>query len=87
MAILIESARLLLWVACSREPLNLPDPKEAAQCGRFCARVAADAAAWACQLLGGHGFLTDHPVASLLREIHVVHLLGGNTAELETDLP
>ena len=86
MAIRIESARLLLWAACSRGPLNPPDPKEAAQCENFCARVAADAASWACQLLGGHGFLTDHPVASWLREIHIVHLLSGNAAERETDL-
>jgi alkylation response protein AidB-like acyl-CoA dehydrogenase len=86
-AIRIKSARVLLWAACGAGPLNPPGRKQAAQCWTYCARVAADAASWACQLLGGHGFLTDHPLASWLREIHLVSLLGGQPFEMETNLP
>jgi alkylation response protein AidB-like acyl-CoA dehydrogenase len=85
-AIRIKSARILLWAACERGPLGTPDPKQAAQCWNYCARAAADAASWACQLLGGHGFLTHHPVASWLREIHMLRLLGGQSLESESNL-
>lgn len=86
-AIRIKSARVLLWAACGCGPLDQPDPREAADCWNYCARVAAAAASWSCQLLGGHGFLTDHPLASWLRDIHLVRLLGGQPLEWESDRP
>ena len=86
-AIRIKSARVLPWAACGAGPLNPPEWKQAAQCWTYCARGAADAASWACQLLGGHGFLTDHPLASWSREIHLLSPLGGQPFEMETNLP
>jgi alkylation response protein AidB-like acyl-CoA dehydrogenase len=78
MATGIESARLMLWECCAA-----PNPAQADRYFAWSGRAAVDAARRACQLLGGHGFLTDHPTALWLREIRILLLLGaapGNPA-------
>jgi len=37
------------------------------------------------QVLGGHGFMKDHPVEKWMRDIRTLALLGGGRDEAELD--
>lgn len=85
MRMAIEAARLATWsAACALDDGNNDAPVraadaylEAAECALFCTREAV-------QLLGGHGFLRDHPVERWMRDARVLALLcGGRDAAAE----
>jgi len=74
----IEAAHLALWRAATLVDRGEPDALVAAA-GAF--GEAADQALFvtqhAVQLLGGHGFITDHPVEKWMRDARTLALLWG----------
>lgn len=74
----IEAARMALWYAAKAYDHRTNDAPlwaahaflEAADCTLCCTRDAV-------QLLGGHGFLRDHPVEKWMRDARVLTLLCG----------
>jgi len=77
LAIEVEGLRLLTWRAASRAEQGLPFHREA-----YLARVAAqdkglEIASNGVQLLGGHGFIKDHPVERWYRDLMTLSTLEG----------
>jgi acyl-CoA dehydrogenase len=74
----IEAAHLALWRAAALGDRNDADALAAAA-GAFgeAADQALFATQQAVQLLGGHGFITDHPVEKWMRDARLLALLWG----------
>lgn len=87
MRMLIEAARLATWCAAKRleerKPGSLATAAyaylEAVECALFCTREAV-------QLLGGHGFLRDHPVEKWMRDARALSLLCGGRDSAADDV-
>jgi len=87
MRMLIEAARLATWCAAKRLDERKPDSLakaayaylEAVECALFCTREAV-------QLLGGHGFLRDHPVEKWMRDARALSLLCGGRDSAADDV-
>ncbi len=77
MAIEIEAMRLLTWRAASRASTGAGFAREVALARQLCAdkgmRIGLDGV----QLLGGHGFVKDHPVERWYRDLRAVALVEG----------
>src|SRR5579885_3364856 len=67
MAIEIDAMRLLAWEAAWRIDRGLPATREAVLAKDYAARAALKIADDAVQILGGHGYIRDHPVELWLR--------------------
>jgi len=67
MAIEIDAARLLTWQAASRLDKGLAALKEASRAKNYAASVALKSTDNAVQILGGHGYIREHPVEMWLR--------------------
>jgi acyl-CoA dehydrogenase len=67
MAIEIDAARLLTWQAASRLDKGLAALKEASRAKNYAASVALKTTDNAVQILGGHGYIREHPVEMWLR--------------------
>lgn len=97
MAIAVESCRLLLHAAAWK--IDRVDSDGAAHCARAFVEICEQATIvtpQALQLLGGHGFMQDHPVEKFMREARTLSLMAGGvdaarddafTAELEVAPP
>lgn len=76
-AIELEGMRLLTWRAASRAEQDASYFEETALARRFCGdkgmRVGSDAV----QLLGGHGFVKEHPVERWYRDLRSVAFMEG----------
>ena len=85
MATGVEAARLALWRAAAGR-----DDDGGAHAAAWALAEAAEQALFvgpsAVQMLGGHGFMKDHPVEKWMRDIRTLALLHGgrDAAELET---
>lgn len=77
MAIELDGMRLANWRAASRAEQGLPFAREAALARRLCVdhgmRIGSDAV----QLLGGHGFVKEHPVERWYRDLRAVGVMEG----------
>ena len=84
MATAVEGARLALWRAAAGR-----DDDGGARAAAWALAEAAEQALFvgpsAVQVLGGHGFMKDHPVEKWMRDIRTLALLDGgrDAAELE----
>lgn len=80
----IDGARLALWRACWALEQE-GDPTEAAASAYLDAiDVGLEMGEQGVQLLGGHGYVTDHPVEKWMREGRTLSLLwGGRAAALD----
>ena len=84
MATAVEAARLALWRAAAGR-----DADGGARAAAWALAEAAEQALFvgpsAVQVLGGHGFMKDHPVEKWMRDIRTLALLDGgrDAAELE----
>lgn len=71
-AIELEGMRLMTWRAASRAEQGLDFQKEAylahLQCSEYAMKIGTDGV----QLLGGHGFITEHPVERWYRNLRAV---------------
>lgn len=76
-AIELEAMRLLTWRAASRAELGLSFHKEAYLARVLCAEKAMEIGTNGIQLLGGAGFLREHPCELFYRNLRAVGILEG----------
>lgn len=76
-AIELEGMRLATWRAASRAEQGLDFAREAAIARRLCADRATAIGSSALQLLGGHGFVKEHPVERWYRDLRAAGLMEG----------
>jgi acyl-CoA dehydrogenase len=67
MAIEIDSMRLLTWEAAWRLDSGRPATREAALLKQYVSQSALSVTDDAVQVLGGHGYIREHPVELWLR--------------------
>ena len=78
MATELEAARLMIYNAASKLDGGAPDKTQAcAMAKRFATDTGFSVCNDALQLLGGYGYLMDHPVARHLRDLRVHQILEG----------
>lgn len=77
MAIEIDSMRLLLWRAASRLEQGLPAARAVALAQLLCHEKAVQIGSQGIQLLGGHGFIKEHPVERWYRDLRAIATLHG----------
>lgn len=77
MAIELQAMRLLTWKAASRAAAGKDFAREVALARNLCAdkgmRIGLDGV----QLLGGHGFVKEHPVERWYRDLRAIGLMEG----------
>lgn len=76
-AIELEGMRLTTWRAASRAEQGLDFAREAAIARRLCADRATAIGSSALQLLGGHGFVKEHPVERWYRDLRAAGVMEG----------
>lgn len=73
----LEGMRLALWRAASLAARGKPFVREAALARNLCARYGMQAGSDGVQVLGGHGFVKEHPVERWYRDLRAVGLMEG----------
>lgn len=76
-AIELEAMRLMTWRAASRAEQGLDFHEHAYLAKLFCAEHAMKIGTDGVQLLGGHGFCTEHPVELWYRNLRAIATLEG----------
>jgi acyl-CoA dehydrogenase len=77
MAIEIDASRLLVWEAAARLDKGDSALKESYQARNYAAQSALMVADSALQILGGHGYIREHPVEMWLRNARAFAVLDG----------
>ncbi len=77
MAIELEGMRLLTYRAASRAEQELSFIEETALARRLCAEKGMQIGSDAVQLLGGHGFVKEHPAERWYRDLRAVGFMEG----------
>ncbi|MVF10614.1 oxidoreductase [Ketobacter sp. MCCC 1A13808] len=77
MATELEAMRMLVYRAASRAEQGLPFHEQAYWCRIFCAEKSMEIGTNGIQLLGGHGFIREHPVEMFYRNLRAHALLQG----------
>src|SRR5258708_33322239 len=77
MATQISAARALYLSAARLRDAGLPHTAEAAKAKLFCTDTAMRVTTDAVQVLGGAGYVTDHPVERYMREAKVLQIFEG----------
>ena len=77
MAIEVDAARLLVWEAASRLDKGEDGLKESYQARNYAAQAALTVTDNAVQVLGGHGYIREHPVELWLRNARGFAVLEG----------
>jgi alkylation response protein AidB-like acyl-CoA dehydrogenase len=73
----LEAMRLLTWRAAARADAGEPFHREAYLARTLCAEKAAEIGTHGVQLLGGHGFVKEHPVERWYRDLLAVGVMEG----------
>jgi alkylation response protein AidB-like acyl-CoA dehydrogenase len=73
----VEAMRLLTWRAASRAEQGLPYHREAYLARVACMEKGLEVATNGVQLLGGHGFIKDHPVERWYRDLMTLSAMEG----------
>ena len=73
----LEGMRLATWRAASLAAAGKPFAHEAALARSLCARHGMRAGSDGVQVLGGHGFVKEHPVERWYRDLRAVALMEG----------
>jgi alkylation response protein AidB-like acyl-CoA dehydrogenase len=73
----LEGMRLLTYRAASRVEQGLPAAREIALARKLCADKAMVIGNDGVQLLGGHGFVKEHPVERWYRDLRAIGLMEG----------
>ena len=79
MATDIEAAKLLVYSAARRKDARFEFRKEAAMCKYFASRMAERVAGLAVEILGGSGFVKEHPVEKLYRDAKIGTIYEGTS--------
>ena len=77
MATKIEAAKWLTLNAAYLKDTKQPYSKEAAMAKMFATDTAMEVTTEAVQILGGHGFLRDHPVERMMRDAKITQIYEG----------
>jgi len=77
LAIEVESMRLLTWSAASRAEQGLPFHREAYLARVACIEKGMEIGTNGVQLLGGHGYIKDHPVERWYRDLMTITAMEG----------
>jgi len=77
MATQIEAARATYLAAARRRDAGLPYTMQAAIAKLFCTDAAMRVTTDAVQVLGGYGYVTDHPVERYMREAKALQIVEG----------
>lgn len=73
----LEGMRLATWRAASRADLGKSFAREAALARRLCADKGMKIGSDGVQLLGGHGFVKEHPVERWYRDLRAAGVMEG----------
>jgi alkylation response protein AidB-like acyl-CoA dehydrogenase len=73
----LEGMRLATWRAASLAARGKPFAREAVLARSLCARHGMQAGSDGVQVLGGHGFVKEHPVERWYRDLRAVALMEG----------
>ena len=76
-AIELQAMRLLTWKAASRATRGEDFAREVALARQLCAEKGMKIGLDGVQLLGGHGFVKEHPVERWYRDLRAVGLMEG----------
>lgn len=76
-AIELHAMRLLTWRAASLADADAPFDQAAALARRLCADKGMQIGSHGVQLLGGHGFVKEHPVERWYRDLRAVGVMEG----------
>jgi alkylation response protein AidB-like acyl-CoA dehydrogenase len=76
-AIETDAMRLVTWRAAALAERGAPFGREAALARRFCATRGMQIGSDGVQLLGGHGFVKEHPVERWYRDLRAVAIMEG----------
>jgi acyl-CoA dehydrogenase len=79
MALEVDASRLLVWEAASRLDKSQDALKESYQAKNYAASAVLKIADNAVQILGGHGYIREHPVEMWLRNARGFAALEGLT--------
>ncbi|MDF1602421.1 acyl-CoA dehydrogenase family protein [Nocardioides sp. YIM 152315] len=77
MAIELQAMRLLTWKAASRAAAGKDVAREVALARRLCADRGMQIGLDGVQLLGGHGFVKEHPVERWYRDLRAIGVMEG----------
>ena len=77
LAIELEGMRLATYRAAGRVDQGLPFAREVALARRLCAERGVAIGSDGVQLLGGHGYIKEHPVERWYRDLRAVGLMEG----------
>ena len=85
MATELEAARLMIYNAAAKLDAKAPDATQAcAMAKRFATDAGFDVCNDALQLLGGYGYLMDHPIERHMRDLRVHQILEGTNEIMRT---
>ena len=73
----LAGMRLMVWRAAARAEQGLSFGREAALAHRYCADRAMQIGSAGVQLLGGHGYVKEHPVERWYRDLRAVGAMEG----------
>ena len=73
----LEGMRLATWRAASLAARGKPFPREATLARSLCGRHGMKAGSDGVQVLGGHGFVKEHPVERWYRDLRAAGLMEG----------
>src|SRR4029079_17477611 len=76
-AIELEAMRLLTWKAAGRAAAGEDVAREVALARKLCADKGMQIGSNGVQLLGGHGFVKDHPVERWYRDLRAISIMEG----------
>ncbi|MGB5809492.1 MAG: acyl-CoA dehydrogenase family protein [Polyangiales bacterium] len=77
-AIELESMKMLVYRAAGRIDAGLPCAREAYLARTLCAEKSMEIGTNGVQLLGGAGFVKDHPVETWYRQLRAIGVMDGN---------
>ena len=86
MAIELDGLRLATYRAAGRVDQGLEFSREVALARWLCANRAMQLGSDAVQMLGGHGFVKEHPVERWYRDLRAAGLMEGRSARLMINL-
>lgn len=75
----IDAARLLTWRAAELADLGESCVVEGSMAKAFAAEVAMEVTTNAVQILGGYGYMRDHPVEKWMRDAKILSIYEGTT--------
>src|SRR6185436_19025194 len=76
-AIELQAMRLLTWKAASRAAAGKDVARDVALARRLCADKGMQIGLDGVQLLGGHGFVKEHPVERWYRDLRAISIMEG----------